>query len=81
MYGGGSNASGRKKASQSRALDKTSLDWSLIHEPTGMRVSGEIPEGNYSKKEMKALEEKLLTKLCKELEAKVAKKLRVPGYA
>ena len=81
MYGGSSNSSGRKKASQSRAMDTRSKDWNLIHVPTGLEVGGAIPSGNYSKKEMKKLEEALLEKLFLELEGKVAKKLRVPGHA
>jgi hypothetical protein len=81
MYGGSSNIGGRKNPSQSRALDTTSLEWNLIHVPTGEKVYGEVPSGNYSKKEMKKLHEQLLEKLFKELEAKVAKKLRAPGYA
>jgi hypothetical protein len=34
-YGDSSNSSGRRKSSQSRALDITSKEWNLVHEPTG----------------------------------------------
>jgi hypothetical protein len=71
---------GRRKATQSRALDNRSKKYTLLHVPTGLEVSGEIPRGNYSRKEMNRLGEQLLQNLFNELEAKVAKKLRVPGH-
>jgi hypothetical protein len=71
---------GRRKAARSRALDIRSKEYTLRNIPTGIEVSGTIPSGNYSRKEMNRLGEQLLQNLFQELEAKVAKKLRIPGY-
>jgi len=79
-YGLSFRSSGRSKASQSRVLDTSSKQWSLIHTPTNLEVKGNIPERNYSKKEMQKLEEILFKNLFKELEVNVAKKLRIAGY-
>ncbi len=62
--GGNRKDFGRKSKITSRSL------W-MIHNPSGIRVNGEIPPGHYSKKEMKALTEDLKTKLLVELEQKV----------
>jgi len=78
--GGSSCRSGRKKASQTRALDIRDAVLILTHTPSGVTVEGEIPEGHYSKKEMLALKSNLREKLLKELELKAARALKIKGY-
>ena len=43
----------------------------MVHNPTGIRVDGEVPSGHYSKKEMKQLTEDLKDNLLVKLEQKV----------
>ena len=78
--GSSSNIAGRSKARQSRELDVRSADWKLVHAPTGIAVQGKVPKGRYSRGEMRDTEQQLLKVLFQELEGKVAKHLRVPGY-
>jgi hypothetical protein len=47
--------------------------------PTEAEVTGEVPEGHYSRKQLLALQDALYERLFLELEAKVARGLRVPG--
>jgi hypothetical protein len=51
----------------------------LVHHPTGVEVSGEIPAGHYSKARLKQLRAELHARLFAELERRVAQHLRVPG--
>ncbi len=51
----------------------------LIHMPTGITVTGEVPRGHHSKKELWKLSEALRERLFANLEAMVAKHLRIPG--
>ncbi len=51
----------------------------LVHVPTSIEVSGEIPAGNYTRKEMIAERDKLHASLMAELETQVAKRLRQAG--
>ena len=51
----------------------------LRHWPTGLEVTGQIPSGHFSRTELNAQKERLRTKLWSELEAQVARELRVPG--
>ncbi len=77
---GGSGASGgRKKARFSRANQLSSREMILIHKPTGVQVTGLIPTGHYSRKEMKRLYQELYNDLFAALEQEVAKVLHVPG--
>ncbi len=76
--GGGGSTSG-KTGQFNRKLKTTSYEIFLIHKPTGVRVDGEVPPGNYSKKEMRMKRENLIKALFLTLEVKVAKKLRVKG--
>jgi len=71
----------RKKLRYSRALDERSRKCTLTHEPTGIKAVGTIPTGHYSKKHIQKLCDELFAKLFTELEAKVARALRVPGRA
>jgi hypothetical protein len=48
-----STSGGRSKARQSRARDVRALTMFLVHEPTGVRVEGEIPAGSYARRDMK----------------------------
>ncbi len=75
---GGVNSANRRKARHSRSLSISTFEYTLRHEPTGTEVSGRIPYGRYTRKEMKALKESLFSELAQQLEAEVAKKLRTP---
>lgn len=57
----------------------TSCCIQLVHQPTKIKVEGEVPVGNYSKNEMRQRTENMKEKLLIELEQKVAKHLRIPG--
>ncbi len=72
-------SAGRSKARQSRARDERALTMFLVHEPTGVRVEGEIPAGRYSKADMKSRSDVLYERLLAELEDRVAGVLRIPG--
>ena len=63
-----------------RKLKTTSCRMTLSHEITGISISGEIPAGNYSKKEMQQLRESLEIKLFSDLERQVGKKLKIAGF-
>lgn len=78
--GTGITSTNRKNVnSTSRAIDSRSWKFVLIHTPTGMEVSGEIPEGSYSKKQMQQERDKLYSSLWTQLETKVAKHMKLPG--
>ena len=79
--GGGnvSSSSTTKSGQFSRRLKRTSARLQLTHIPTGINVTGEVPEGHYSKKEMRKLKEELYERLFVQLEVKVGKHLRAPG--
>lgn len=66
-------------ARSSRAEDTRSAVVRLVHRPTGLEIDGEIPSGHYSRNDMQQQKEALVTRLCPELEAQVAKHLRIPG--
>jgi len=75
LHGSSSGKSGQFE----RKLKTTSSTIFLTHEPTGLRVEGEVPPGNYSKKEMQKEREILKNTLFQELEWLVAKQLKVKG--
>ena len=79
MFGTGSRSSTRRRASLPRSLDVSGSGLSLVHSPTGVEVSGEIPAGHYSKARLKDLRAELHARLFAELERRVARHLRVPG--
>ena len=62
-----------------RKLKTTNKRLFFKHDPTGIRVEGEIPAGNYSKNEMKEKTKEVERELLSKLELKVAKKLRIRG--
>ncbi|MGH1460443.1 MAG: hypothetical protein ACRBB6_00240 [Neptuniibacter sp.] len=80
-HGGGSTSTHRKKRpAASRAVDDRSWHFTLVHVPSGMEVSGEVPKGNYSQKQMQQERENLFSELWGQLELKVARHLRLPGW-
>lgn len=64
---------------KSRANGLSSCTVVLIHKPTGVDVTGEIPMGYYSRQEMIRRRAQLSDKLLVELEKEVSAFLRVPG--
>jgi hypothetical protein len=79
LFGSGSRSSTRRRASLPRSLDVSGGGLRLVHHPTGVEVSGEIPAGHYSKARLKELRTELHTRLFAELERCVARHLRLPG--
>ena len=55
------------------------LRLTLVHVPSKARVTGEVPNGNYSRKQLIALKDALYQQLFIELEKQVAKVQRIPG--
>lgn len=79
--GSGGTTTNRKKLSRaSRAQDTRSWSFTLVHTPSGIEVSGEVPVGNCSQKLMQQEREKLFSVLWVRLESKVAKHMRLPGW-
>jgi hypothetical protein len=75
----GFTSSHRRKLRLPRSLDDRSREITLTHTPTAIAVTGQIPRGNYDMREMKRLTDELKERLFVELEATVAKRLRIPG--
>ncbi len=75
----GHTSTRRKKRRLSRQLDERSLEIKMTHLPTGIAVTGTVPEGHYSKREMLAAQNAVLEKLFVTLEAQVARHLKIPG--
>lgn len=75
MHGSSSGKSGQFE----RKLKSTSSTVFLTHLPTDTKVEGEVPDGNYSKKEMQQKREQLRQALFGQLENLVAKKLGIKG--
>lgn len=70
----------RKKLGRaSAAVDTSSWRLILTHTPTGVEISGEIPMGHYSNKQMQAKKQQLWNTLHEELKQQVAKHLKLPG--
>lgn len=69
---GASGKGGRKTQARSRKIY-------LKHLPTDIRVEGEIPQGHYSREEMRRAHQALEEALFAELEERVAKALRIKG--
>lgn len=78
---GSSSSSGRRKhaTKAGRANSVTGAEFELTHNPTGISVRGEIPRGEYSRREMQRLKEALYSELFVQLEGSVAKHLRIAG--
>jgi hypothetical protein len=70
---------GRSKARQPRSLDRRSLTITGRHLPTGIAVQGAIPEGHYTRNQMRTLQEAEKQRLLHALEAKLAHAGRQPG--
>jgi protein subunit release factor A len=77
-YGQWGSSSG-KTGQFERKLKKTSSTIFLTHTPTGIRVEGEVPPGNYSKKEMQKKRGELKESLFLKLENMVAEHLGISG--
>ena len=75
----GSATSIRRKRRLTREMDTRGMEVKLTHVPTGLEVTGNVPEGHYSKKAMQERRYELFGELFAELEARVARHLRVPG--
>lgn len=67
---------GRRKARFSRANARSSYTMTLTHDPTGVAVQGSIPEGMYTRQEMRTLQATLYQRLYAELEQAVARAMR-----
>jgi hypothetical protein len=76
----GSTSGRRAKATRSSRRDSiTGTQIVAKHEPTGVCVSGEIPRGRYSRKELQGHVRELRTRLVLELSEAVARELRLAG--
>lgn len=75
----GGSWGGHTKNTKSRAKFPTSAFIEVEHVPTKIILRGDIPEGYYTRNQMRDLIEKLKKTLLVELEKKVARALRVPG--
>lgn len=74
-------ASGAGYSKSKSHPDKTtrSPEVTLVHLPTGIRVSRSVAWGNYSRKDSKKIRDELQNELFKELENLVAAHLRIAG--
>jgi hypothetical protein len=79
LFGMSSRSSNRRRAALPRSLDVSGGSLRLVHHPTGIEVSGDIPAGHYSKTRLRDLRQELHARLFAELERRVARHLRVPG--
>ena len=81
IWGGGGGSSGRRKHAtrQGRMGSVTEAKLHLIHVPTGIEVSGNVPPGRYSRSEMQVRRAELYETLFQKLENMVASHLNVPG--
>lgn len=76
---GGAGHSGRSKARFSRGSAVSNSHFTFTHTPTGVKVSGRVIPGHYSRRELSRLNQKLCEEMHKRLEYEVAKTLRAPG--
>lgn len=75
----GSGKSGRRKARLPRSASSSDGYLELTHAPTGISVTGDIPRGHYTRKQMRAIRRDVYERLLAALTDTVAKELRVPG--
>ena len=75
----GSRSGGRRRLRGSRTLDRSSMRLTLKHLPTGVEVAGEVPDGNYSRSELRDKVGSLRSQLFRMLEREVGRRLRIPG--
>src|SRR5262249_18438063 len=76
---GGAVRAGRHKARLSRALTLSSSYMTFTHAPTGVKVTGRVLPGHYSRREHSGLNQRLAQALYSRLEYEVSKHLRAPG--
>ena len=60
---GGTSTKRKKRSIASRVVDLRSWEFTLIHIPTDISVSGVIKEGHYSKKQMQEKRQVLYSEL------------------
>jgi hypothetical protein len=72
-WGAAGGFSGKRRKHPNRKFDLTQSTVLLWHVPTGLSVTGEVPIGHYSKKEMQLLRKRLYPQLYARLEKLVAK--------
>ena len=77
--GAASHRGHRKKTRFSRANMLSGAEIVLQHRSTGIEVRATLPEGHYSRKEMRLLQQNAYNELYAALEQAVAKALRMPG--
>ena len=77
----GSGGSGGRRVGASRALGLSRYEWTAVHRPTGLYVTGLVPDGHYTRGEMTALKDELWQLVWRELAFAVAKETRQPRQA
>lgn len=76
----GSRTGRRRRVSRaSAAIDTSSWRLTLKHLPTQVEVQGEVPPGHYTNRQMQHEKERLWSALQEQLQAAVARHLRLPG--
>ena len=75
----GTTSTHRSKLRLTRSLDLRGTQMTAEHIPTGLSVTGAIPQGNYSRPVLRSMRDKLRAQLFAELEGRVARQLRVSG--
>lgn len=77
LTGGASGPSPGPRSSRARQTRNAAT--TLVHVPTGVQVTGEVPAGNYTREQMAEETRRLGERLMAELEQLVASRLRTPG--
>jgi hypothetical protein len=70
------SSSGRRRARDSRSNDTRTVTLRLQHVPTGIVLQGVVPQGHYSRNQLREITEQLRSKLLKELEPMVLAELK-----
>lgn len=68
-----SSSSSGKSGQFARASKVTSFEMTMVHRPSGITVTGKVPPGHYSKREMQKLRRELESSLWTELERRVGR--------
>lgn len=68
-----SSSSSGKSGQFARAWKVTSFEMTMVHRPSGITVTGKVPTGHYSKREMQKLRRELESSLWTELERRVGR--------
>jgi hypothetical protein len=76
----GSSSGRTRPTRRSRAeTGSSSSRITLTHVATGVTVEGEVPSGRYTRGQMRTAKEQLHARLFSEIEAKVARHMRLPS--